>query len=384
MDLYHHSNPPFTNWVMTNALLRENFVVIDIGCQGGEHPRWSFLRDKVEFYGFDPIEEAIKALRQEGKPRRKYFELALGNDDGEREFFVAGNTFSSSFFGAYSSASNGFAEIQRGSRKVSVRRLDSLFSEHLVPLADYIKLDCEGYEPYVLDGARLYLAASGPLCVTTETGFSTSPQFPHSHFQAVNEVLTEHRLRVFDVNVVRAARRSYAAALRERPWSEPDMLSEVPHLDVGRPGTLDVVFCRDFVAETAIDYSDSFALVAPGPPTVDRLIKAMINFELHGLMDCAFDIVIHFRDTLQQRFDVNSAAELLLSRAPHARNTADVVNCLGMIAKLRADRSSLEQQLSLLSEAEAMLKGVYNSRSWQITAPLRHIRAWLRHQVKMR
>ena len=117
MDLYHHSNPPFTNWVMTNALLRENFVVIDIGCQGGEHPRWSFLRDKVEFYGFDPIEEAIKALRQEGKPRRKYFELALGNDDGEREFFVAGNTFSSSFFGAYSSASNGFAEIQRGSSK---------------------------------------------------------------------------------------------------------------------------------------------------------------------------------------------------------------------------------------------------------------------------
>jgi FkbM family methyltransferase len=391
VDLYNHSNPPFTNWVIANGLLRENFVVIDIGCQGGEHPRWSFLGDKLEFYGFDPIEEAINALRQAGKPGRKYFELALGERDGESEFLVTGNTFASSFlWGKDCLASNGFPEIRRGTRKVPLRRLDSLFAERLVPTADYIKLDCEGYEPYVLEGARKYLAASAPFCVTTETSFNASSLFPHSHFRAVNEILTEYRLRVFDINVVRAARSSCAAALRGRPWPEPDMLSEAPHLDVGAPATLDVVFCRDFVAEAGTDYSDGFALVAPGRPTADRLIKAMINFELHGLMDCAFDIAARFRDVLELRFDVDRAAELLLARAPHARNTADVTNCLSMVAKLRAEVLSLRDPLadmqrkilaetqSALAETQTTLKAMLNSTSWQITAPLRRIMSWLR------
>ena len=40
MDLYHHDRPPFTRWVIENGLLHEPFVVIDVGVQAGEHPRW--------------------------------------------------------------------------------------------------------------------------------------------------------------------------------------------------------------------------------------------------------------------------------------------------------------------------------------------------------
>ena len=72
-----------------------------------------------------------------------------------------------------------------------------------------------------------------------------------------------------------------------------------------------------------------------GEPSADQLIKAMINFELHGLMDCAYDLAVHFRERLRERLDADKAADLLLARAPHARNTADVVNCLRMIAQLR-------------------------------------------------
>ena len=319
MDLYHHSKPPFTNWVLAEGLLHENFVVIDIGCQGGEHPRWSLLGDKIDFYGFDPIREGVEALRSEGRPRRTYFEVALGDTDGEREFFVSNNTFSSSFFGAGGEALNGYPEIERGRRVVPVRRLDSLFGDGVVPPADYLKLDCEGFEPYVLRGARKYLNASAPICVSTETGFNST-------LCALRAILARHELRIFDVNVVRSPRPAYATALREQPWPEPDPLSEAPHLHVGSPGTLDVVFCRDLVSGTAA-----------GLPNVDRLIKTMINFELHGLMDCAYEIVINFRETLQQRFDVDKATKLLLMRPPHARNTADVVNCLKMVATLRAD-----------------------------------------------
>jgi FkbM family methyltransferase len=336
VDLYHHSAPPFTNWVIENGLLHENFVVVDIGCQGGEHPRWELLGEKVEFYGFDPIAEAIDTLRRNAPPRRKYFELALGDEEGERDLVVSENTFSSSFINDDISGPSGHPEIQCGRRTVTVRRLDGLFADGKIPIADYIKLDCEAFEPYVLRGAREYLTASAPICVTTESNFGISPHFPHSHFQAVNEILTEHRLVVMDINVVRAARPIYTAALLERPWAEPDIFSEVPHLDVGAPGTLDLVYCRDLVAEATNPIGHPLSADANDPIRIDRLIKTMINFELHGLMDRAYEMSLFFRDQLQPRLDVDKASELLLTRAPHARNTADVVNCLSMIAKLRS------------------------------------------------
>src|SRR5262249_13603238 len=62
--------------------------------------------------------------------------------------------------------------------------------------------------------------------------------------------------------------------------------------------------------------------------------------ELHGLMDCAVEIADHFRAQLAERLDVDTAIELLAQRPPYARNTADVTECIRMIAALR----SLNQQ----------------------------------------
>ena len=262
MDLYHNPEPAFTRWVRESQLLQEKFVVVDIGCQGGEHPRWGFLGDYLEFYGFDPIGEVIEKLRAEGRPHRNYLEIALGDEEGERDFFVSNNTFSSSFFGAGTEDLNGYPEIARGRRTVSMRRLDTLFDGRLVPPADYIKLDCEGFEPHILRRARRYLKAAKPICVSTETGFNST-------LGDLLAILSEYDLRVFDVNVVRAPRPAYATAVAQQPWTEPDPLSEAPRLQVGSPGTLDVVFCQDFCTGAATETS---------PPDVDSLIKAMINF----------------------------------------------------------------------------------------------------------
>ena len=132
---------PASNWVIENGLLQENFVVIDVDCQGGEIPRWGSLGDRLEFYGFDPIGEVIEELRREERPGRTYFEMALGDEDGEREFFVTNNSFGSSFFASFASPSTellGDPEIRRGARMVAVRRLDSLFASGALPRADCI------------------------------------------------------------------------------------------------------------------------------------------------------------------------------------------------------------------------------------------------------
>ena len=88
-------------------------------------------------------------------------------------------------------------------------------------------------------------------------------------------------------------------------------------------------------------------------PTTDKIVKSMINFELHGLMDCAVELAEYFRPLLSHRLDPDMAVEKLLHRPPNARNTADVTECLRMIGGLRALRFEQLERFQR-SHADAM------------------------------
>ena len=64
MDLFFNENPRFTKWLVASGGLREPFVVIDVGVQGGENPRWRFLGDHLIVHGFDAIKEAVDDLKK--------------------------------------------------------------------------------------------------------------------------------------------------------------------------------------------------------------------------------------------------------------------------------------------------------------------------------
>jgi FkbM family methyltransferase len=100
MDLYHHTNPLFTKWIVDRRLLEDTFTVIDVGCHGGPHLRWKVLADFVEFHGFDPIAEVVENLEDEYRhvPNYHFYSMALGNEDGQRQFYVKSDSFSSSFY----------------------------------------------------------------------------------------------------------------------------------------------------------------------------------------------------------------------------------------------------------------------------------------------
>jgi len=53
--------------------------------------------------------------------------------------------------------------------------------------------------------------------------------------------------------------------------------------------------------------------ILPRPASADIVIKSMINFELHGLVDCAVELAETFRDLLAPRFNVDDAIGLLLA-----------------------------------------------------------------------
>jgi FkbM family methyltransferase len=353
VDLYHNPTPSFTQWVTEHGLLHEPFVVVDIGVQGGPHPRWNYLGRYAHIYGFDPIGEVIDELEKTNTLNRFYRAMALGDEDGERQLTISSNTYESSFYKSKAVSGSSPNGIALGNRLVKVRRLDTLFAAGEIPSADYIKIDCEGFEPPVIRGAREYLARSNVLCVTTETNLGVSPVYSRTPFVEICEMLSEHRLLVFDLNAVRIPRSSYVAARRLRPWPESDIMRDSPLLDVGQLRTFDFVFCRDFVAESNSPHNFGTLPDASFAPTVDKLIKSMINFELHGLMDCAVDLAQHYATMLAERIDVEEAIERLIYRPTAVRNTADVVECMRMIDGLRLRIAELTGTIPALVDLPA-------------------------------
>jgi len=213
MDLGFNRKAEFTKWVVSAGLLTEPFVLIDVGVQGGENIRWRPLGDHLAVHGFDPIEEVVQTLVEENRGRcsRHYHCMALGDADGERAFyFNSANPTASSM---YRQGSGRFdVETVEQVRMVPMRRLDSLLAEGVIPKADFVKIDVEGFEKDVMLGARDLLRA-GVLGLQTETNFAVSPSYPRGHFATLAELALENHLLVFDVAFNRIPRASYQRAL---------------------------------------------------------------------------------------------------------------------------------------------------------------------------
>ena len=337
MNLFTDANAEFTNWVVKAGILLEPFVLVDVGVHGGENPSWHRLGDYLIVHGFDAIEEAIDQLRKQTDraPNRHYHRIAAGNADEERVFyFNPANPTASSMYSQGSSRFEASADEQ--ARSVTVRRLDTLFAEGLIPTVDFLKVDVEGFEKDVLLGANNLLA--NVLGVETETNFGVSAAYPKSHFGTLAEILLEHHLLVFDLAFNRIPRASFRRALERK-----GIKTGSPYDGFGKPAMVNVLFCRDLIDET--DAPSKFHTQC-NPFSLDQLIKLMIIYELHGLNDIALDTAERFAELLGSRFDVDRAIRLLAN--PDCRPGG--------------------------AGHEELRKHIYDiehSTSWRVTAPLR-------------
>ena len=146
-------------------------VVFDIGANEGQFAR------EIREYGyagkiisFEPLSSARKKLLTFASADPKWEvhdQSAIGDLDGEIQIHIAGNSVSSSvlpMLETHSSAAVDSAYID--SERVPIARLDSIAGRYLTPESKlFIKIDTQGFEWQVLDGARVTLQqARGVLC----------------------------------------------------------------------------------------------------------------------------------------------------------------------------------------------------------------------------
>ena len=138
-------------------------VVYDIGANIGT---WSLLAKSLipdaEIHAFEPLVEHDAAFGKsfEGIAGVTLHEVALGSQDADATMHVTEFSDASSLLppNALGASVPGMYEV--GQRSIAVRRLDGYRRTHGLPLADFIKLDIQGYELEALRGAPECLGAA--------------------------------------------------------------------------------------------------------------------------------------------------------------------------------------------------------------------------------
>lgn len=146
-------------------------LVFDIGANEGQFGK--YIREHGytgKIVSFEPLSSARKNLLRCAAvdPTWEVHEQsAVGDEDGEIEIHVAGNSVSSSvlpMLEAHCIAAKGSGYID--AERVPIVRLTSVASRYLEPASNlFVKVDTQGFEWAVLDGARETVQqARGVLC----------------------------------------------------------------------------------------------------------------------------------------------------------------------------------------------------------------------------
>lgn len=146
-------------------------MVFDIGANEGQFAReirqYGYTGKIVSFEPLSSARQKLLSLASADPNWEVHDQSAIGDQEGTIEIHIAGNSVSSSvlpMLESHSSAAVGSAYVD--SERVPITKLDSVAKQSMTPESKlFIKIDTQGFEWQVLDGAREILQqARGVLC----------------------------------------------------------------------------------------------------------------------------------------------------------------------------------------------------------------------------
>jgi FkbM family methyltransferase len=152
-------------WRMARLLERHRITVLfDVGANRGTFG-WDMreLGFRGRIVSFEPLSEAFSHLERMARADGNWqaLNIGLGECDEDRLLNVAANSQSSSFLPMLDAHKRAAPEsLYEREERTAVRRLDGIFDNYCGPGdAAFLKIDTQGFEKYVLEGARGKLGA---------------------------------------------------------------------------------------------------------------------------------------------------------------------------------------------------------------------------------
>ncbi|MFD2264662.1 FkbM family methyltransferase [Lacibacterium aquatile] len=168
--VYNDGNgDPATNgeWALIERCARQWQVVFDVGaCVGDWSSRTLGVNPKAEVHCFEPFPPNVEALRKRVGQQAHILPVALGSEAGEAVFHVPSQTGPGENLGSlYPQGSGALVRLA-----VPMTTIADYCTDMEITQIDFLKIDAEGAEVSILEGARPLLEAGRIAALQFEYG----------------------------------------------------------------------------------------------------------------------------------------------------------------------------------------------------------------------
>jgi len=149
-------------------------IVFDIGANKGQTIELMLRTfERPVIYSFEPSASLASMLQARFASRGVVVEsLAMGSQVGERSFIHYANNELSSFLEVSSNSGNPFAKAEEAQRqRVQISTVDHYINEKKINAIDILKIDTQGFELEVLEGASGIISGAGINVIQVEILF---------------------------------------------------------------------------------------------------------------------------------------------------------------------------------------------------------------------
>jgi FkbM family methyltransferase len=189
------------------------FLFIDAGAMGGAAlKRWKALTPIMKVYAFEPDTREFCKLRDSKKIR--YLDYILFSESKDLTFYIAKDAGKSSIFEPNMEFLTQYEDYERfniiDKKLISadkVKTLDAIIRENSIPDIDFLKLDTQGSELHVLQGALQE-------CIPKIFGLQIEVEFVELYknqplFKEVDEFLQDNGFQLIDLRRVYWKRKDF-------------------------------------------------------------------------------------------------------------------------------------------------------------------------------
>lgn len=269
--------------------------LVDIGASGGLQSNWKGTERYLQVIAFEPDERAFADLVKGQTSKAKYLNTALYKKKTSLNFHIARKQGGSSLLLLNRTLLDKFPEVERfdilETIKIKVDTLDNQLRQHQIEDVDFIKLDTQGSELFILEGATRTLSDVFGLQIEVEFVelYQVQPLFSD-----IDRFVREFGFQLFDL------RPCYWKRAAGKKYGKPQ----------GQIMFADALYLREAKSfETTLDMFEDDVLKK------SKVLRAVSICILYGYLDYALEI-------FNQSGDVFNDNEIQLFKRYLERNIA--------------------------------------------------------------